>query len=172
MFHGNGPCNKIPTKQELIWTLGFISKLPCHIKKCLLFRAGIDFVYGLIFQFTHWLQYGKFFISSWQQIRPNNSFSRRDCQENFDLLYGTVNPACFGSVKSCVPYTTCCTDQCVLPETASSWQCTRYVPGFLMRKETGSLGRRRYMILAVYLWREFGARSTLIIVASFLWKPT
>ena len=30
-FHGNGPYGKIPTKKEPIRTLGFTSKLPCHV---------------------------------------------------------------------------------------------------------------------------------------------
>ena len=30
-FHGNGPYGKIPTNKEPIRTLGFISRLPCHI---------------------------------------------------------------------------------------------------------------------------------------------
>ena len=30
-FHGNGPYGEIPTKKELIRTLGFTSRLPCHI---------------------------------------------------------------------------------------------------------------------------------------------
>ena len=30
-FHGNGPYGEIPTKKEAIRTLGFTSRLPCHI---------------------------------------------------------------------------------------------------------------------------------------------
>ena len=30
-FHGNGPNGKIPTKKEPIRTVGFTSRLPCHI---------------------------------------------------------------------------------------------------------------------------------------------
>ena len=30
-FHGNGPYGEIPTKKEPIRTLGFTSRLPCHI---------------------------------------------------------------------------------------------------------------------------------------------
>ena len=30
-FHGNGPYGKIPTKKEPIRTLGFTSRLSCHI---------------------------------------------------------------------------------------------------------------------------------------------
>ena len=32
-FYRNGPYGKIPTKKEPITTLGFTSRLPCHIKK-------------------------------------------------------------------------------------------------------------------------------------------
>ena len=30
-FHGNGPYGEIPTKKVPIRTLGFTSRLPCHI---------------------------------------------------------------------------------------------------------------------------------------------
>ena len=32
-FHGNGPYGEIPTEKEPIRTLGFTSRLPCHIIK-------------------------------------------------------------------------------------------------------------------------------------------
>ena len=39
-FHGNGPYGKIPTKKESIRTLGFTSRLSCHIiKKVIIWLA-------------------------------------------------------------------------------------------------------------------------------------